>query len=160
MISQRMEDMLLNGLDTLVTPADEVAVIVESNTLSHALLLMTSNKYSVVPVIDNKSHMKGLISMPLIIEAIMGIEDVQFDKLGDILVKDVMDVEYPVVREDFELEDVLRMLIHSSFVTVVDENCVFVGIVTRQEILTGTNRIVHNFEREYHVSDKRTETVE
>ena len=159
MISQRMEDMLLNGLDTIVKPADEVAVILESNTLSHALLIMTTNKYSVVPVIDNKSYMKGLISMPLIIEAIMDIEDVQFDKLDDILVKDVMDTDYPVVREDFELEDVLRMLIHAAFVTVVDENCKFVGIVTRHEILTGTNRIVHNFEREYHVTEKRPETV-
>lgn len=160
MISQRMEDMLLNGLDTLVKPADEVAVILESNTLSHALLLMTSNKYSVVPVIDNKSRMKGLISMPLIIEAIMGIEDVQFDKLGDIRVEEVMDTDYPVVREDFELEDVLRMLIHASFVTVVDENFVFLGIVTRHEILTGTNRIVHNFEREYHVTDKHAEVID
>lgn len=155
-----MEDMLLNGLDTLVKPADEVAVILESNTLSHALLLMTSNKYSVVPVIDNKSRMKGLISMPLIIEAIMGIEDVQFDKLGDIRVEEVMDTDYPVVREDFELEDVLRMLIHASFVTVVDENFVFLGIVTRHEILTGTNRIVHNFEREYHVTDKHAEVID
>lgn len=160
MISQRMEAMLLNGLDTLVKPADEVAVILESNTLSHALLLMTSNKYSVVPVIDNKSRMKGLISMPLIIEAIMGIEDVQFDKLGDIRVEEVMDTDYPVVREDFELEDVLRMLIHASFVTVVDENFVFLGIVTRHEILTGTNRIVHNFEREYHVTDKHAEVID
>lgn len=159
MISQRMEDMLLNGLESLVKPADEVAVIMESNTLSHALLLMTSNKYSVVPVLDNKSRMKGLISMPLIIEAIMDIEDVQFDKLEAIRVSEVMDVHYPVVNEDFELEDVLRMLIHAAFITVVNENDVFVGIITRQEILTGTNRIVHNFEKEYTVSDKTTEKV-
>ena len=159
MISQRMEDMLLNGLETIVKPADEVAVIMESNTLSHALLLMTSNKYSVVPVLDNKSRMKGLISMPLIIEAIMDIEDVQFDKLEAIRVSEVMDVHYPVVNEDFELEDVLRMLIHAAFITVVDENDVFVGIITRQEILTGTNRIVHNFEKEYTVTDKTTEKV-
>lgn len=159
MISQRMEDMLLNGLESLVKPADEVAVIMESNTLSHALLLMTSNKYSVVPVLDNKSRMKGLISMPLIIEAIMDIEDVQFDKLEAIRVSEVMDVHYPVVNEDFELEDVMRMLIHAAFITVVDENDVFVGIITRQEILTGTNRIVHNFEKEYTVTDKTTEKV-
>ncbi len=159
MISQRMEDMLLNGLETIVKPADEVAVIMESNTLSHALLLMTSNKYSVVPVLDNKSRMKGLISMPLIIEAIMDIEDVQFDKLEAIRVSEVMDVHYPVVNEDFELEDVMRMLIHAAFITVVDENDVFVGIITRQEILTGTNRIVHNFEKEYTVTDKTTEKV-
>lgn len=159
MISKRMEDMLLNGLDTLVKPADEVAVIGANNSLDHALLLMTSNKYSVVPVIDNQSRMKGLISMPLIIEAIMDIEDVQFDKLADIRVEEVMDIDYPVVMEDFELEDVLRTLIHHAFITVVDEEGVLIGIITRQEILAGTNRIVHNFEREYDVSDRTVEKV-
>ena len=159
MISERMEDMLLNGLETLVIPADEVAVIFENNTLSHALLIMTSKKYSVVPVLDNKSRMKGLISLPLIIEAIIDIEDIHFDKLGDILVKEVMDVDYPLVNEDFELEDVLRMLIHNAFISVVNDECTLVGIITRQEILTGTNRIVHNFENEYQVIDKQPEKI-
>lgn len=159
MITKRMEDMLLNGLDTIVKPADEVAVVGHDNTLSHALLLMTSNKYSVVPVIDKKSRMKGLISMPLIIAAIMDIQDVQFDKLDDILVKEVMDNDFPKVNEDFELEDVLRMLIHHAFISVIDEEGVLIGIITRQEILTGTNRIVHNFENEYDVRDKMIERV-
>lgn len=159
MISKRMEDMLLNGLDSLVKPADEVAVVGANNTLDHALLLMTSNRYSVVPVIDNKSRMKGLISMPLIIEAIMDIEDIQFDKLGDILVEEIMDTDFPAVKEDFELEDVLRTLIHHAFISVIDEEGVLMGIITRQEILTGTNRIVHNFENEYDVRDKTPERV-
>src|SRR5699024_12202901 len=70
-------------------------------------LLMTTNKYSVVPVIDEKSKIKGLISMPIIIEAIMDIEDVRFDKLGDIKVEEIMDTDFPVVTMDFELEDIL-----------------------------------------------------
>lgn len=159
MITKRMEKMLLNGLDTLVIPADEIAVVGANNTLDHALLLMTANKYSVVPVIDNKSRMKGLVSMPLIIDAIMGIKDVEFDKLGDIKVEEVMDKEYPVVNEDFELEDVLRMLIHHAFITVINEEGVLSGLITRQAILTGTNRIVHNFENEYDVQDKIIEKV-
>lgn len=159
MISERMEKMLLNGLDTLVKPADEVAVVGANNTLDHALLLMTSNKYSVVPVIDEKSRMQGLISMPVIIEAIMDIEDVQFDKLGDIRVKDIMETDYPAVPENFELEDVLRILVDHAFISVLDDEDVLVGIITRQEILTGTNRIVHNFERVYEVRDRETESV-
>lgn len=159
MISERMEKMLLNGLDTLIKPAEEIAVVGTDNTLDHALLLMTSNKYSVVPVIDKKSRMQGLISMPIIIEAIMGLEDIEFDKLGDIKVEEVMAIDYPVVTEDYELEDVLRTLIHHAFITVIDEDGVLVGIITRHAILTGTNRIVHNFEKEYDVREKTTEKV-
>lgn len=157
MISKRMENMLLDGVDSLVKPAKEIAVIGANNTLDHALLLMTTNKYSVVPVIDEKSRLKGLISMPIIMEAIIDIEDVRFDKLGDIKVKDVMDLEFPAVTLDFELEDILRMLVHTAFISVVDDEGTLVGIITRQEILSGTNRIVHNFEKEYEVLDRQPE---
>lgn len=157
MISKRMENMLLDGVDSLVKPAKEIAVIGADNTLDHALLLMTTNKYSVVPVIDEKSRLKGLISMPIIMEAIIDIEDVHFDKLGDIKVKDVMDLEFPAVTLDYELEDILRMLVHTAFISVVDDEGTLVGIITRQEILSGTNRIVHNFEKEYEVLDRQPE---
>lgn len=159
MISKRMEKMLIEDMDLLVKPANEVAVVGTSNPLDHALLLMTTNKYSVVPVIDEKSKIKGLISMPIIIEAIMDIEDVRFDKLGDIKVEEIMDTDFPVVTMDFELEDILRMLVHTAFISVVDDEGVLIGIITRQEILTGTNRIVHNFEREYDVRDRKPEKV-
>ena len=159
MISERMKKMLLNDIDSLVTPASEVAVVGSSNTLDHALLLMTSNKYSVVPVIDEKSKMKGLISMPVIMEAIMDIEDVQFNQLDEITVDKIMDREYPVVQMDYELEDILRTLVHNAFISVVDNEGVLVGIITRKEILTGVNRIVHNFERVYDVKDRKTERV-
>ena len=159
MISKRMERMLLEGVDSLVKPADETAVIGSNNTLDHALLIMTTNKYSVVPVIDEKSRLKGLISMPIIMEAIIDIEDVHFNKLGDIRVEEVMKLDFPVVTMDFELEDILRMLVHTAFISVVDEEGTLLGIITRQEILSGTNRIVHNFEREYEVLDKEPEHV-
>lgn len=159
MISKRMERMLLEGVDSLVKPADEIAVIGSNNTLDHALLIMTTNKYSVVPVIDEKSRLKGLISMPIIMEAIIDIEDVHFNKLGDIRVEEVMKLDFPVVTMDFELEDILRMLVHTAFISVVDEEGTLLGIITRQEILSGTNRIVHNFEREYEVLDKEPEHV-
>ena len=97
--------------------------------------------------------------MPIIIEAIMDIEDVRFDKLGDIKVEEIMDTDFPVVTMDFELEDILRMLVHTAFISVVDDEGVLIGIITRQEILTGTNRIVHNFERVYDVRDRKPEKV-
>lgn len=159
MISEKMEKMLVDDIEELVKPASEVAVVGANNTLDHALLLMTSNKYSLVPVIDHKSRLKGLISMPLIMEAIIDIEDVQFNKLAELKVEDVMTTNYPVETMDFELEDVLRTLIHNAFISIVDDDGVLVGIITRHELLTGLNRIVHNFERVYNVYEKEIEHV-
>lgn len=159
MISERMEKMLVNDAEDLVKPASEVAVVGDQNTLDHALLLMTSNKYSVVPVIDHKSRLKGLISMPLIMEAIIDIEDVQFDQLAEFKVEEVMVTDFPVTTMAFELEDVLRTLIHNAFISVVDDEGVLIGIITRHELLTGLNRIVHNFERIYEVEEREIEHV-
>lgn len=159
MISERMKKMLLEDVNSLVKPANEVAVLGINNNLDHALLLMTSNKYSVIPVIDEQSRLKGLISMPIIINAIMDVEDVQFDKLGDITVAEIMQKDFPVVNEDYKLEEVLSMLVNAAFISVVDDEGVLQGIITRQEILRGTNRIVHNFEKKYEVKDKTKELI-
>lgn len=152
-----MEKMLLNDVDTLIKPVDELAVIAANHSLDHALLLMTKNKYTLVPVIDKDTKMKGLISMALIIEAIMDIEDVYFDKLSEINVHEVMEKDYPSVPEDYILEKVIRLLVKNPFVSVVDKEGILSGIITREEILRGTNRILHNFEQVYQVEDHSSE---
>lgn len=159
MISERMEKMLMNDLETLIKPVDELAVIGANHTLDHALLLLTRNKYSLVPVIDEKSRLKGLISLAIIMDAIIDIEDVEFDKLGDIRVKEIMDTEYPTVTVDYDLEFVLRELVNYGFISVIDDEGILLGIITRQEILRGTNRILHNFEKVYHVEDRMEEFI-
>lgn len=157
MIGENIRSLLIDSEHTLVKPAEEVAVVGLKNRLNHALLILTTDKYALVPVLDDQSKMRGLISMPTIMQAIMNIEDVQFEKLGEIEVREVMDTNYPYVYEDFELEDVLRMLVNYAFITVVDKDNYFKGIITRSEILKGTNRIAHEFEKLYDVRKKTPE---
>ncbi|MCC5894622.1 MAG: CBS domain-containing protein [Alkalibacterium sp.] len=154
MIGKKVKALLIDSETPLVKPAEEVAVVGVKNRLNHALLILTTDKYALVPVLDSDSKMRGLISMPTIMHAIMDIEDVHFEKLGDIEVKEVMDTDYPYVYDDFELEDVLGMLVNHAFITVVDKENVFKGIITRSEILKGTNRIAHEFEKIYDVKEK------
>lgn len=157
MIGKKIKTLLIDSEHALVKPAEEVAVVGLKNRLNHALLILTTDKYAVVPVLDDESKMRGLISMPTIMHAIMDIEDVHFEKLGDIEVREVMDTDYPYVYEDYELEDVLRMLVNHAFITVVDKEHFFRGIITRSEILKGTNRIAHEFEKLYDVKEKIVE---
>lgn len=154
MIGEKIKKLLIDSERSLVKPAEEVAVVGLKNRLNHALLILTTDKYALVPVLDDESKMRGLISMPTIMHAIMDIEDVHFEHLGDIEVREVMDTDYPYVYEDFELEDVLRTLVNHAFITVVDKENYFKGIITRSEILKGTNRIAHEFEKIYDVKEK------
>ncbi|GAB2492470.1 CBS domain-containing protein [Alkalibacterium psychrotolerans] len=155
MISKKIKAFLIDDEQSLVKPAEEVAVVSLKNRLNHALLILTSDKYAVVPVLDDQSRMCGLISMPIIMQAIMNIENVHFEQLGEIEVQEVMDTDYPYVYENYELEDVLRMLVNHAFITVVDEDNNFKGIITRSEILKGTNRIAHDLEKKYTLKEKQ-----
>lgn len=158
MIGEKIKKLLINEETSLVKPAEQVAVVGIKNRLNHALLLLTTDKYAVVPVLDDHSKMCGLISMPTIMQTIMDIEDVHFEKLGEIEVGEVMDRNYPYVFENYELEDVLNRLVHHAFITVIDDEGFFKGIITRSEILKGTNRIAHEFERNYEVKEKEAIT--
>ncbi|MDN6293469.1 MAG: CBS domain-containing protein [Alkalibacterium sp.] len=158
MIGEKIKKLLINEETSLVKPAEQVAVVGIKNRLNHALLLLTTDKYAVVPVLDDHSKMCGLISMPTIMQTIMDIEDVHFEKLGEIEVGEVMDRNYPYVFENYELEDVLNRLVHHAFITVIDDEGFFKGIITRSEILKGTNRIAHEFERKYEVKEKEAIT--
>lgn len=155
MISNKIKAFLIDDEQSLVKSAEEVAVVSLKNRLNHALLILTSDKYAVVPVLDDQSRMRGLISMPIIMQAIMNIENVHFEQLGEIEVQEVMDTDYPYVYENYELEDVLRMLVNHAFITVVDEDNNFKGIITRSEILKGTNRIAHDLEKKYTLKEKQ-----
>lgn len=155
MIGEKIKALLVEKEEDLIKPAEEVAVVGENNRLNHALLLLTADQYSVVPVLDKHSKMKGLVSMPCMMQAITDIEDVHFEKLSEIEVKEVMEKDFPVVNEDFELEEVLSMLVHTAFISVVDDDGVFKGIITRSEVLKGTNRVAHEFEKLYDVTEKK-----
>ncbi|WP_225743584.1 cyclic-di-AMP-binding protein CbpB [Marinilactibacillus sp. Marseille-P9653] len=125
MIGEKIKSLLIDQDNQLVKPAEQVAVVGTKNRLNHALLILTTDKYAVVPVLDEKSRMKGLVSMPSIMHAIMEIEDVHFEKLGEIMVEEIMEKDFPFVYEDFELENVLHMLVNHAFITVIDEEKTF-----------------------------------
>ena len=58
-----------------------------------------------------------------------------------------MKTDVSVMRPDAELEDILHLLVDSSFLPVLDQEGVFCGIVTRREILKAVNYTFHSFER-------------
>jgi predicted transcriptional regulator len=94
--------------------------------------------------------------MSMIMNAIMGLDAIRFEALETLKVKDVMDTNVPIMDESDELEDVLRNLIDHSFLCLADEQGVFKGIVTRKEILSRVNHLVHEIHNQYTLLVKET----
>jgi predicted transcriptional regulator len=130
-----------NGIKELMIPANKVAIVQEGNSLEHALLVLTKSGYSAIPVLDREYKLKGLISMSLILDSILGIEKIEFDKLGEQKVEEVMSTKVAWMQEDGSFFRGLELSINHPFLCIVDSNNVFVGILTRKSILAQ----VHNY---------------
>lgn len=69
-----------------------------------------------------------------VVDKMFDLTSVDFEKLNEFTVADVMEVNVPVIGESWDLEEVLHLLVDASFLPVVDDNQRFKGIITRKEI--------------------------
>ena len=119
----------------LMIPADKVAHVQLGNNLEHALLVLTKTGYTAIPVLDPTFKLHGLIGMNLIMDNIFGLERIEFEKLENMKVEEVMNTDIPKLYLDDSLEKGLDLVVNHSFVCVQNEENLFEGIFTRRAIL-------------------------
>lgn len=135
MISLQSHQNMNPQISDYIIPAEKVAHVQIGNNLEHALLVLTKSGYSAIPVLDARFKLHGLISSPLITESILGLERIEFEKLSDKKVEDVMQVQIPKIQVDEEFEKALDLLIDYPFLCVEDREGFFEGIFTRRVLL-------------------------
>ena len=158
MIGSNIQAMFLENQEHFLIPDSEVGHVQMENNLSHALLVLTKIGFNVIVVLDKQSHVRGLISIPLIMEAITGVRQMHFDQLDVLKVGEVMRTDFAILDEDYELEDMMHLLVDNPFICMVDSEKKFSGIITRREILKSVNHLMHEFEHHYDVHEKE-ETI-
>ncbi|TLS37719.1 cyclic-di-AMP-binding protein CbpB [Pseudalkalibacillus caeni] len=136
------------GIEDLIISADKVAHVQLNNPLEHAMLILIKSGYSSIPVLDSEFKLQGLISQPLILDSILGIERIEFEKLGQYVVKDVMNREIPFINENEGFFKALKLAIDNPFLCVVDDAHTFKGILTRRTLLKFVNRYLHETSKE------------
>lgn len=157
MIGTAIKELLLEKQETFLVPAENVANVMCLNPLSHALLVLSQVKHAKIPVLDKGDRFVGLISLSDVVDKMFDISSVDFDKLKEFTVADVMEVHVPVIGEKWELEDVLHLLVDASFLPVVDDNQRFKGIITRKELSKAINHMAHELERNHIILPKSSE---
>lgn len=157
MIHRKLEELLLEERDKLYVPAKNVAILLDSNTLDHAMLVLSQVHYSVIPVINKDNHIVGLISIPMIINQIMneGSKDtIHFSQLHKLKVKDAMQTDFPTVHQDTDFEDVLNRLVNHNFLCLETDEHKFAGIITRKEVLKRVNYTLHEIDKQCILTEK------
>ncbi|ENH97204.1 hypothetical protein J416_07182 [Gracilibacillus halophilus YIM-C55.5] len=127
----------------LLIPADKVAHVQVGNPAEHALLVLVQSGYASVPVLDMYYKYQGTIGKTKILQNVMGMERFEMEKLSEIKVESVMDVDTPKVTKDMDFLTCLKLVINHPFACVVDEQGYFEGILTRRAILKQVNKSMY-----------------
>ncbi|MBI4214670.1 CBS domain-containing protein [archaeon] len=103
----------------------------ENDTLKHVAKLMREKNISQVPVLRGSLSVGG-ISETTIIERVN--QGISIKALNSMLVKDVMDEPFPVIRDDTPVKAIYSLLEYSPAL-IVRGNGKIVGIISRADLL-------------------------
>ena len=134
MISVTSNDFLEMQIENFIISSEKVAHVQIGNSAEHALLVLTKTGYSSVPVLDSKYRLKGLVSTQMITDAILGLNHIEYERLPDLKVDLVMQsVQTIHIEEKFKKG--LDLLINHPYLCVIDDEEIFLGILTRRIVL-------------------------
>lgn len=119
-----------------LTPKDKVAYIYDTFSLRQAMEKMEYHKYSAIPILDSENRYSGTITEGDLLWAIK----------NDLTLNLAAAEEYPIskvsrrmdnqpININMNMEDLVGISLKQNFVPVTDDRNIFIGIVTRSDIL-------------------------
>ena len=128
-------DKLMNILYFL-TPKNQVANIYEDSNLRQLMEKLEYHRYTAIPVINHNGEYVGTVAEGDILRILKDKFNMNYQGAQGILVKDIpRRGEILPVNANASMDDIVDMAIAQNFVPVTDDNNVFIGIVTRRDIL-------------------------
>jgi predicted transcriptional regulator len=135
MISLHSGEFLELNIKDLMIPSERVAHVQIGNSLEHALLVLTKSGYTAIPVLDPHYRLLGLISTPIIMDSILGLERIEFEQLEKKRVEEAMNKKIPRISIHSTLQSSIELLVDHPFLCIEDESGIFEGILTRRTVL-------------------------
>ena len=119
-----------------LTPKENVAYIYEDYTVRQALEKMKYYHYSAIPIIDREGHYVGTVTEGDFLWGLLGrnsvtVKDAETWRLRELPLRR----DNQSVKIDANIEDLLQLALNQNFVPVVDMHNIFIGIVTRMDIM-------------------------
>lgn len=119
-----------------LTPKDEVAHVDEGDSLRQVLEKMEYHGYSAIPLLAKDGKYIGTITEGDLLWEMKAKDFPDYHRMEKIPIVDVKrhrDNEAVNVQES--MENLFEKIINQNFVPVVDDHEVFIGIITRKDVL-------------------------
>lgn len=117
-------------------PKSEVAYIFDTDTIRQTLEKMEFHQYSAVPIINKKGNYIGTITEGDLLWSIKNDFSLNIRTVEDIQVTHIKrKLDNSPVYANSDIEDLISKSMNQNFVPVIDDNKIFIGIVTRKDII-------------------------
>ncbi len=120
----------------LLTPKREVAYIFDDFSLRQALEKMEFHRYSAIPILNHEGGYIGTLTEGDILWFLKNNEQLSLKKAQETPVSRI-----PRLRDNFAVkittnfDDLVAKSINQNFIPVLDDQELFIGIVTRKDII-------------------------
>ena len=119
-----------------ITPKSEVAYLYEDYSLRQALEKMEHYRYSAIPIIDRNGCYIGTMTEGDFLWYIKDHNIIDLKETEKIPLKSIKRRWHnEPVNVDCEIEDLILTSMNQNFVPVVDDRGLFIGIITRKDII-------------------------
>lgn len=128
------------NIASFLLPKDEVAYLRDDMTLRQGLEKLKRSGFTAIPVIDVEDRYVGVVGegdfLWNILSHNQNLEDIKLKKLEHMTVRDFLqNGKVKAAPIDTAIENLLERAKSQNFVPVIDDRSVFIGIVTRGDII-------------------------
>lgn len=124
------------NLAFFLTPKSEVIYENLSSTMRQAIERMEYHTYTAIPILNDKGEYVGTLTEGDLLWKLKNTEGLDFKNTSKVKVSDIcMHTINSPVHIDTNIEELIETATKQNFVPVVDDNNVFIGIITRSDII-------------------------
>ena len=117
-------------------PKSDIAYIHDHFTLRQALEKMKYYGFAAIPVLDEAGRYTGTLREGDLLWAVLNNNAFENNAQEKYYVKDILRSRpNPPVNVNASIEDLLLMAMNQNFIPVTDDRGLFIGIVTRKDIM-------------------------
>ncbi|MEN6566386.1 MAG: CBS domain-containing protein [Veillonellales bacterium] len=119
----------------LIAKKETVYLSLDS-TMRQALEKMEYHRYTAVPLVDREGKYAGTITEGDLLWKMKNTSKLTFSDTERVMIRDIPRwMENTPLWIDAEIDSLLSLAIAQSFIPVVDDNNIFIGIIRRREII-------------------------
>lgn len=119
-----------------VKPKNDVTFVYDDETIKQALAKLENQRFTSIPVLNREGNYVGTLTEGDLLWAIKNMKNFDVKKAEGILISEIKRFrDYESITIQGKMNELIIKATTANFVPVVDEHNLFIGIVTRKDII-------------------------